>query len=121
MEYIYSEYGYFNDLGQFFIPKIIQEKSKLKAYKDGMVTLVACSVEDGHIILKHHATVTRDEHKATADKPKGIRSIDELGRIILHKEHRESIDVVPLDAVVSFLLNDCTVAIRPLAIRQPDV
>ena len=115
MDYQHSDYGYVSPLGQFFIPKIMQKESNIKAYKDGMITLVMCSVEDGHIVLRYEKTIPNKEYKAMqSDKPKELRAIDELGRVGFLKEHMQALEVSPHDALVSFLCSDGTIKLRPL-------
>lgn len=122
MDYLQSDYGYNNELGQFFIPKIMQQQSRFKACKDDLVTLVKFEVEDGCIVLSYHDTVTREEHREMQEsKPREIRAIDEFGRVVLLKEHREKLKISPNDALVSYLLSDDTIKLRTLAIKNSDL
>ena len=115
MDYQYSDYGYVSALGQFFIPRITQQESNIKAYKDGTITIVMCSIEDEHIVLRHDKTIPYEEHKMTqSSRPKELRVIDELGRVGLLKEHMETLKISPHDVLVSFLCCDGTIRLRPL-------
>ena len=119
MDYPQSDYGYIADLGLFFIPNIMRKESMIKESKDNQVTLVECGISDGHITLKHHKTVSRDEFKAMQDnKPKEIRVIDEFGRVALPKVHLDELKISPQDALVTYLLNDGTIKIRPLVVSR---
>lgn len=117
MSYLRSELGFINELGMFFIPKIMQQESKIKACKDGLVTLVTSEVEDGHIVLKHYKTISMEEHaemRKDKDKPKNIQTIDDLGWVALRNAHQKMLDIWHKDVMASYLLDDETIKIRPL-------
>ena len=131
MEYLHFDYGYISEQGQFFIPRAMQDESELQASTELLVTLVKCDVKDGHIILSHYKTVTKDEFREMQQIRKdatqfiderpfvdyskfddSIRHIDEIGRIILPINHRKKLNIEPHDIIVSFMINYTTIKLR---------
>jgi bifunctional DNA-binding transcriptional regulator/antitoxin component of YhaV-PrlF toxin-antitoxin module len=114
MENSNFDYGYITDLGQFFIPQNIQEHSEIKTSQQGKVTLVMCDVENDHITLKYHSTVSLDEHKKMqSGKPEGLRAVDDIGRVILSPEQRQMLGIGYNTILMFSLLSDGTVIIKP--------
>ena len=121
MNYLHSEYGYISEIGQFLIPKIMQQESRFKASKDNTVTLVKFEADECFIVLNYHSTVAKEEiRKLRKAKPKEIRVIDVLGRVVLPKHHRERLKISPHDALVCYLVNDGSIRIRMLENKQSD-
>jgi hypothetical protein len=115
------DYGYINDLGHFFIPRAMQNESEIKCCQAGYITyvkLVECKVENDCIVLKHHKTISDIVHSETQkNNPEDIRTIDELGRVALLKEHMEKLRISPFDILISRLLDDNTIAIKKVMLN----
>ena len=118
MGYLQSDYGYISKLGQFFIPKAMQDKSQIRAAKGDLITIVQCELEEGHILLKHYKTVAKSEHKEIQQEKEGLRAVDELGRVILSKQYRDALDISDNAILVSYLIDDATIKIRPLVMQH---
>ena len=119
MRYLMSDYGFINELRMFFIPKIMQQESKFKACKDGLVTLVTSEVVDGYIVLKHYKTISTEEHaKMRKDKPQNIQTIDDFGRVIIRKVYQEMLDISHKDVMIIYLLDDETIKITSLIVKE---
>jgi len=117
MESLHYDYGYVNKLGQFFIPRYMQEHSKMKCYVGGFLTTVVCAVEGECIVLTFRLTVTKEEYlelKKTRDKnaDKEICGIDEIGRVILPKRFMKQVQIYPPVALISYLIDERTIKIR---------
>jgi hypothetical protein len=115
------DYGYISELGHFFIPMVMQNESEIKCCQAGYityVTLVECKVENDCIVLKHHKTISDKEHSETQkNNPKEIRTIDELGRVALLKEHMEKLKISPFDILIIRLLDDNTITIKKVMLN----
>ena len=119
MDFVRADYGYISDLGMFFIPKVMQEESEIKACKNNLITLVKNEVQDGHICLSYYKTVTMEEYiKMQKSMTKDIQLVDEFGRVILLRKHRAKLKIQPNDILVSYLLHDGTIKIRKLVKAQ---
>ena len=119
MDFLQSEYGFISELGQFFIPKAMQGESEIQAVQGEFITLVQSAVEDEHIVLKHHKSVTKAEYyKIKKDEFIDMRAIDELGRVVLPKHHREQLNIAANDTLVCYLIDRCTIKIRRLVAQK---
>jgi hypothetical protein len=119
MDYLQSDYGFVGELGYFFIPRAMQNDSKFKASQDDSITLVKFKVENGCIILKHHSTISINEHKKQQkSNPKEIRTIDELGRVFLLRDHMEILRISPSDIMKSHLVNNRTIVINRVVVME---
>ena len=123
MAFTQFNHGYVSELGQFNIPRSIQSQCNIKIAPEGQVTLVTCAVKNNcdndYIVLKYHSTVSCEAYKKMRSiKPKGVQAIDEFGRVILANELRKSLQISSQDALVSHVLNDDTIVIRPLVNHQ---
>ena len=115
MDYLQCEYGYVSELGQFLIPRSMQKESDINVSPQGYVTLVTCVVENDHISLEHHSIVSLEDHKKMKEsKPKEMRAIDEMGRVILPKAQRDRLQISPDSIIASYLLQDGTIKIKPV-------
>ena len=121
MEYLKSDYGYVSELGQFFIPRAMQEESNIKTYGDGQVALVKCDIENEYIILKYSQTVSREEHRQMQTDndnfSKEFRAVDELGRVVLPREFMDGLQIKPHDTLVSYLIDSDTIKIKTLVVK----
>jgi antitoxin component of MazEF toxin-antitoxin module len=119
MDYLQTDYGFVGELGYFFIPKSMQNESKIKSCQNGCFTLVKCEVENGSIVIKYHETIPENEHKERQkSNPKEIKTIDELGRVILLREHMKTLKISPSDMLKSHLVNNSTIVIRPFVFKE---
>jgi len=116
MEPINYDYGYSSKLGQFFIPRFMQENSKFKPYTNGEITLVRCvAYGDDYIVLTHYETIAVElfyAMKANKDiRDKGILVLDEIGRIVFPKKLRTQFKFYRNTVLKSCLIDECTIRI----------
>ena len=121
MECMYYDYGYANKLGQFFIPRVMQQNSRISSYKDDIITVLTCFVEDNYIVIAFHDAIEMDNYgdfkeskKRVKDKEKIICILDELGRIIIPKKILKQLRMCVTTALKIYLIDECTIKIECL-------
>ena len=113
---IYHDYGYASKLGQFFIPRVMQQNSKFKPYANEEITLVKCiAYEDDYILLTYYERIAIEVYyalKTNKDlRDKGILAIDELGRVLFPKKLRTQFKFYQNTGLKSYLMDECTIRI----------
>ena len=115
MGHIQSSYESVNDLGQFFIPSNMKDKSGLKACNNGNVYLAEISVEGDSIVLRHYKTFPLEEYKIIRGSlGRNIRMVDDFGRAALTEKYMDEFNISPGDIVVCRLFDDGSIHVRPL-------
>jgi len=97
----------------------MQKESNFKPYslEEDLVNLIDFEIEDNFIVLKHYKAISRKEQSkmiTDINNPNKMRSVDELGRVVIPKAYRKKSEITSMNILVIYLIDKNTIKIRTL-------